>query len=244
MARVLVTLLAANLLAFLWLRGTFDDYLGAGRDPERLTQQVEANRLQVIGGERSPAGVVPSQSAAPATGSASPALPAPAATAGAGVMVCAEISPLDEAALIRMRAFFAEYPSAYSTEIQAESEPPLMLVYTLPTEDLVAAQRKLADFKRQGFENLTIIQSGKYRLGMSFGTFRSEEQARALVERLTQRGVRNLRVGQLEPALVRASVRYRFITSDAGPPQEARDKLATLLSQQALSPKPCDATRP
>lgn len=241
MARVLVTLLAANLLAFLWLRGTFDDYLGAGRDPERLGQQVEANRLLVMGGERPSAGAPPSQSPAPAGGSSSPASSgSPAITAA---MVCAEISPLDEAALIKVRAFFSEYPSAFSTEIQAESEPPLLLVYTLPTEDLAAAQRKLSDFKRQGFENLAIIQTGRYRLGMSFGTFRSEDQARTLIERLTQRGVRNLRIGQLEPALVRASVRYRFSTGDTGPSAEARDKLATMLAQQALSPKPCDAPR-
>lgn len=244
MARVLVTLLAANLLAFLWLRGTFDDYLGAGRDPERLSLQVEANRLQVIGGERPPAGALPAQPAGTASGSPMPVPPVPAASGGAGVLVCNELSALDESALVRVRAFFSEYPTAYSTEIQAESEPPLLLVYTLPVEDQAAAQRKLIDFRRQGFENLAIIQTGKYRLGMSFGTFRTEDQARALVERLTQRGVRNLRIGQLEPAILRASVRYRYSANEAGPTTEARDKLAALLTQLVLSPKPCDPPRP
>lgn len=243
MARVLVTLLAANLLAFLWLSGTFDNYLGAGRDPERLSLQVEANRLQVIGGERPPAGPIPAQPAASTDGSSAPAAPGPAAAAGAAALVCAEISALDEAALVKVRAFFSENPTAYSTEIQAESEPPLWLVYTLPVEDLPAAQRKLNDFKRQGFENLAIIPTGRYRLGMSFGTFRTEDQARTLVERLTQRGVRNLRIGQLEPAIVRASVRYRYSTSESGPSAQTRDKLAALLAQLSLTPKPCDPPR-
>ena len=52
MRRVLLLLVLANLVAFLWWRGYLDDLITNAREPERVRQQVEPDRLRVLPPER------------------------------------------------------------------------------------------------------------------------------------------------------------------------------------------------
>lgn len=52
MRRVLLLLVLANLVAFLWWRGYLDDLITNAREPERIRQQVEPDRLRVAPPER------------------------------------------------------------------------------------------------------------------------------------------------------------------------------------------------
>jgi hypothetical protein len=52
MRRVLLVLLMANLLVFAWWSGFLDDFINDVREPERVKQQVDPERLRIIPGER------------------------------------------------------------------------------------------------------------------------------------------------------------------------------------------------
>jgi hypothetical protein len=297
MPRILLTLLAANFLVFMWLRGAFDSYLTGARDPDRLNQQVDAERLRVASASRAqptPAGkpTVSTPGAVPVPGAGSPvaadssnanpglnsgaanATPAPASapasatasapgsntgtgtesrpaaapnaptlplTLDANLLACSELAPLDELLLARARKFFADNSAYFVTEVDAIDEPPSFLVYSVPSEDLAAAQRKFVDFKRQGFEGITVITEGPRRFGMSFGTVRSEALAKAMVDSLTRRGVRSLRIDGRDPNAVRTVIRFRYQAGDQGLPTEVSKELQSLSTELGLKPVSCVA---
>lgn len=297
MLRLLLTLIAANLLALLWWQGALDSIVGSGRDPERVRQQVDADRLRVVPldrlkngaapGQPNPsaqAGANPSAAANPSAGATAPpnsspgappvasppsgigqqagtgngtAASSPAATTVRGAdnpdgadkpafdqrtAACQQLAPLEEAAVARARSFFGEHPRYFVHEVQAFDEgPPQWHLVTVPSENLEAAQRKFADFKRQGFDDFTVLLEGPYRYGLSFGKFRSEQAARRLMEALDKRGVRSMRI--LPPraagAPARSTLRYRY-PADALPPKVGAG-LASLLKEIAVVPASCDA---
>lgn len=72
MRRLLILLVLANVLAFCWWRGWFDDYLGSPRDPDRAARQVGADRLVIVPLSRLPSGnVAPAGGAGDAQGDGS-----------------------------------------------------------------------------------------------------------------------------------------------------------------------------
>lgn len=155
------------------------------------------------------------------------------------VLGCRELAPLTAAKLTRARAFFDALPSLFEVETELIEAGTALLVYTIPVENLAAAQKKLLDFKRQGFENIAIIGEGPQRLGMSFGLLNSEPAARAMVENLTSRGVRNLRIVERDTS--RHVLRYRFVAGDSGLPSEVRQRLASVNVELGVTPSSCDS---
>ena len=282
MLRILLTLLAANLLVFLWLRGSFDSYLPGGRDPDRVNQQVDAERLRVAptgrgqnagtskAGMNLP-GVVPGQSGVAAPAAETPASIPGVVAPGSGVsdplggragnaanpdnpgntparintnlLSCSEFAPLDAAKLTQARKFFSEHAAYFVSEIDAVQEPASFRVYTLPVDSLEAAQKKFNDFKRQGFEGIAVITEGSQRWGMSFGALGTEALARAMVESLSRRGVRNLRIDSGDPDTSKSLVRFRYQGGDQGLPPEVNKELLAFGAELGIKPVVC-AFRP
>ncbi len=254
MLRFLLTLLAANFLVFMWLRGAFDSYLTGARDPDRLNQQVDAERLKVASTLRNPvAPKIPAPEQKPAL--PGPEAGSPSATTSApnpnpnpetpplalnpNLLACSELGPLDESMLERARKFFADYAAYFVSEVEPVDEAPSFLVYSVPAEDLAQAQRKLADFKRQGFEGIAVISEGPRRFGMSFGSVRTEALAKAMVESLTRRGVRSLRVAPRDPNAAKSVFRFRYQAGEQGLPTDVSKELQQLGADLALAPAAC-----
>ena len=156
-------------------------------------------------------------------------------------MACSELAPLDELSLARARKFFADHSAYFVTEVEPLDEPPSFLVYSVPSEDLAAAQRKFVDFKRQGFEGIAVITEGPRRFGMSFGTVRTEALAKAMIDSLTRRGVRSLRIDARDPNAVRTVMRFRYQAGDQGLPTEVSKELQSLSTEMGLKPAACAA---
>ncbi len=286
MLRILLTLLAANFLVFLWLRGSFDSYLSGGRDPDRVNQQVDAERLRVAPPGRAPnagaskpttnlPGVVPGQSgvSAPVADSTA-AIPGVGAPGGGisdpsggrtgsaanpdnpgnlpsrmntNLLNCSEFAPLDAAKLTQARKFFSEHAAYFVSEIDSVPAPAIFRVYTLPLDGPEAAQKKFNDFRRQGFEGIAVITEGSQRWGMSFGAVATEALAKAMVESLTRRGVRNLRIDSGDPDASKSLVRFRYQGGEQGLPPEVNKDLLALGAELGLKPVDCaskPATRP
>jgi hypothetical protein len=243
MFRVLLTLLIANLLAFLWLRGSLDNYVANGREPERLDRQIDAEKLSLrsaTGSAAPPAGGASAISGTAAPGASASSSVAPASpTPAAPIEVCREVTVPSGVALERVRAFFAEQGGRFKTETLGAERTVTYQIYTLPVENLATAQRKLADFKRQGFDSVSIIESGPQRLGMLIETAASASAATARLQALAQRGVRNMRIQEEESTPAVTKLRYRYTEMDSGMTAEVRTKLAGLLVELGVSAVGC-----
>ncbi len=246
---VLGLLIAANVVAFLWWHGEFASWTGSSREPDRLRQQVDADRLKVLptpgramqgGGPAAPG--VPAASGTSGTPTASGAPVASGPAAAGPVESCVETGPLEETRSARVRRFLTETPLVRG-EIEPLGDAGVWMVYTPPSETLAVAQRRAADLRRLGVRDLYLMPDGPYRLGISFGLFRSEEGARALMDSLTQQGVRGLRVvlrGANEP---RFSFRLYLAAGDSPQARELAQRLAALQTELGVNPLPCAAAR-
>lgn len=245
---VLGGLLVANLFAALLWSGRLDGVFSGGREPERMTRQVQADRLVVIGGP----GVERSRGADGARGDRGERSRADAprgdggrAEAGTTPMVlpgeaCTEFGPLEETRAQRVRVWLAENVGVLSAEAIAADEGGPWLVYLAPASNAADAQLRLAALRKQGVQDLYVMQDGPLRYGISLGLFRSEEGARSAVDQFTRQGVRNVLVsrrGNLEQQ--RTVFRFRYPSRTANDDQGPVQRLAALQRELGVEPAAC-----
>ena len=164
MARVLFLLLVfANLAVFVWGAG----YLGGGedgREPERLRQQLEADRLKVSRGDTPPA-VTPE--------------------------ACRRVGPLAGA---EAEAIGKSVTDQGGSVVSAPADEPNFWVYIpavsgRPADGDIAALKK-AGFK----EFSLVAEEGPDLNSISLGTFAKEEAAKEKVARLLKNGIKSARI--------------------------------------------------
>lgn len=231
-------LIAANVVAFLWWHGDFASWSGSNREPDRLRQQIDADRVKVLPpaarAVQQGASAVPAATGAPAA-AAGPGTPAP-------VESCLEIGPLEETRSARVRRFLAETPLVRG-EIEPLGDAGTWMVYLPPSETLAMAQRRAADLRRLGVRDLYLMPDGPYRLGISFGLLRSEEAARALTDSLAQQGVRGLRIALRGASEPRFSFRLHAVGGDSPQARELAQRLSALQAELGVGSQPCAAAR-
>ena len=89
-------------------------------------------------------------------------------------------------------------------------------VFMPPQGGWEAAQRKVAELKRLGIEELFVLQDDpKVPFAISLGVFRSEDSARARLEQLRERGVRTAQVGRRPTAAQRVVYEVRAVDDAA-----------------------------
>ncbi len=70
-------LVVANLLCFAWFSGWMAPLGGDGREPDRITRQIEPQRLRIVPPDRLPADAPPASSSSTSSGSEPAPEPAP-----------------------------------------------------------------------------------------------------------------------------------------------------------------------
>lgn len=198
MLRLLVVLLLmANAGFYAWHVGWLTPLLGtqaaAGRDPQRLHEQVNAERLIVL----SPSGQIqalgiptPTMRSVPPTDTATSA----AAASGA----CLEAGPFNEDEQRQVQILLSKALPASAWTTQTVAVPGLWLVYMGPYPDADTVQRKQTELRR--IRNLSfeeVRSPASLRMGLSLGRFNVEAQAQAALESMKLRGVRTARVVNL-----------------------------------------------
>lgn len=221
MLRLLVVLLLmANAGLYAWQAGWLAPLLGTpaptGRDPQRLREQVHAERLIVLGpGEPRPA-------AAP-----TPARPAPLAASsndvGAGdAGSCLEAGPFNEDEQRQVQTLLARALPATAWTTRTVAVPGLWLVYMGPYPDADTVQKKQTELRR--IRNLSfeeVRSPASLRMGLSLGRFNVEDQAQAALESMKLRGVRTARVVNLRAPSTQRVV--RIPQTQAGDTQRLSD---------------------
>jgi cell division septation protein DedD len=157
-------------------------YFGAretGREPHRLNEQIAADKLRIVA--------------------------APPATAKLACRLVAGL-PADEAE--GFRAMLSGYGLA--VEVRPEETSTSFLVFIPPQPNKATAEKKAAEVRKLGVKEFALLlDDNPDRFAVSFGLFKSEAAANALLKDLTKRGVRSARVEPREKSssLRRATVK-------------------------------------
>jgi len=206
-------LLLANAIVLLLMQATQQ----FGSEPDRMSQQVNAERLNLID--------VSGKSAASENGSASTA-EKPA---------CIEIGDFNTQTVASFEQQLAKLPSKPTPErrlVQAASSQQIFIP-PLPTEE--AANRRLAQLRGLGFADSAVIRDDSVRRwGISLGRFTRSELAEAHLEKLRAAGVSDARIGEYPLN----ATRYAIRVSMEG--VESRDEVKSLATKfGSLSLRAC-----
>lgn len=198
----LLLLINGGLLAF--QQGYLDEMFPSTREPVRMKQQLNADKLILIPSVESKPAVTPA--AAPAAEHT-----AAQATNASAVAACTEIGIFDEADAKRFEAQLAGLSLGDRvTRRLSSTESARHIVYIPPLGGKEAADRKAVELKRLGIEDFFVIQdSSPLQWGISLGIFKSEEAARNQLAILTQKGVRSARVGTHGPTTNKVAFQLR-----------------------------------
>jgi len=172
-------LVFANLAFYAWAQGYFGE-TEQGREPQRLTAQLAADKLRIVTAE--PAGAVAGAMVGTVAG---PAMKPEAQVA------CRLVSglPLTEA-----DAFKAAL-AGLSVDIKPVEASSSYWVHIPPQPNKAAADKKAAELKALGIKDFYIMQDeGANFLALSLGLFKSEAAANEFLQGMAKRGVKSARI--------------------------------------------------
>lgn len=174
-------LVFVNLIFFAWAQG----YFGAtddSREPQRLAQQLQAEKLRIVPGVQ-----------APAVKKEEP--------------VCRLVNGLTmadaEALKTAVEAFGGE------AKVLPREEPALHLVLIAELANKAAADKKSAELTRFGVPEHRVIALEGGRFEIVFGSFPTEAAARELLQSLTKRGIKSARLDAREQPPLKARLETR-----------------------------------
>lgn len=172
---LLALMVLANLFVFALFQGWLSPWVRSDREPQRLVDQRNPDRIRVVplerlGGASRAEPLPPNASALVRPSSSSPA------------EACFAYGPLDEPRANRLRE--ALESAGARVESTRTEQAAGYLVYVPAAGTPAEVQQRLTELRRIGQSDAFVIQEGSLRMGISVGLFRSEEMARALVARL------------------------------------------------------------
>lgn len=220
MKAVLIALLLAN-VGMLVLLAT--PLAPPGVEPERLAQQLNADRIRMIDPATAAAQAAHEALAAHRAAQQklaeqiSQAQPAPTAAAVAAATApapaqnpsgSATASSLAPAVCVELGDFSAQAAESFEPQLSRLSmtgipqrrivqPPPSYLVFVPPQPTETAANRRLAELRAKGFADSAVIRDeSPRRWGVSAGLFSKEELAIAQLDKLQKAGVADVRMGE------------------------------------------------
>lgn len=209
MRLLFLLLVLGNVAFYAWWRYVAPPEAG---DAAPLARQIEPDKLKVVSPEDLPPPSPLRKPVAPQAPMAPMAPVAAAPAAPAQPVACMEWGSftLADAA----RAEKALEPLALGERVaQRRSEEVAGWWVFIPSQrNRQAAIRKAVELKTLGITEYFIMQEeGPYRWALSLGVFRSEEAARARLERLRALGVRTARVGARDTLVPRVWVQVKSV---------------------------------
>ncbi|QGZ41129.1 sporulation related protein [Pseudoduganella flava] len=178
-------LLAANAVVFAVGQGYVGNLADGEREPARLNKQLNAQYLKVI-------------PAAQATAAAAAAAPPPPAPKDEAVTVaCLEVGNfvLADARRFETQLEALELGDRQSRRNVPGQEVSSYIVNIPPLASREAANRKAAELRAKGIENLYVIPDNQpLRLAISLGVFKQEAAAQAQLAALVKQGVTGARI--------------------------------------------------
>jgi hypothetical protein len=169
------SLLAGNALLWLLGSGHLGNIDGNVRQPARMQDQLNAERITLI---------------------AKP-MPAPIPVKAPEIFACTEIGnfTLAEAGRFEVQLATLALGERQSRHNVISTDVANYMVYIPPQSGKEGADRKAAELQRMGIQNYFIMSdNATLRWGISLGVFKSETAAQNLLASLIKRGVRSARI--------------------------------------------------
>jgi hypothetical protein len=211
-------LVLVNVALFAWQHGVFGRFAESGREPERIARQVEPERIRVLS-ERE-VQVLRERAAAQSRAAAAAAPPASTSGAGAGIdltvaQACVEFGDFIGPDFARVETALLKLGLGSRQSARTVEAPGWYLVYLPPFKTRAEADRAVADLKKSGVKDLLVLTDGPLRLGVSLGSFRDPELAKAHVASLVKLGVKNARVSDKPTAVSATRLQLRELDAEA-----------------------------
>jgi hypothetical protein len=189
-------LLLGNAGLFAYQQGYFDAFLSSGREPARMKDQLNADKVKLI--PPPAAAPTPAPAPSPAPEPAPEPTPQPAAEVKkVVVLACTEIGNFGPDDAKRFSAELVSLSLGDRVKQRALQEVANHMVYIPPQADKEGAEKKAGELRKLGVEDFFIIQDNSpMRWGISLGVFKHEDAARTHLAALNQKGVRSARIGQ------------------------------------------------
>ena len=192
------SLLAANLGLFAYQQGYLNAWLPDGHEPDRMLQQVNANKMKLI----------PANATTTASGPMSATVTQPKAPA------CTELGDFDGAAAKRFEAQLVPLALGDGLSRHDIQDTAHNMVYIPSQGSKEGADKKVTELRHLGVNDFYVIQdAGELHWAISLGVFKTEEAARAQLAALSQKGVHSARLGTRNPAA--GKVAYQLRNLDA-----------------------------
>ncbi len=224
-------LLLINGGLFAYQQGYLDSLSPSNREPSRLTQQMNADKLKLI------PKTAPAKSDADTNtedkadariekkaeekvealvASAEPEKNLARADKLSNVLACTEVGNFDTAEAKKFETQLATLSLGDRLTRRSIPENVRHMVYIPPLANKEAADKKAGELKRLGVEDFFIIQDNSpLQWGISLGIFKSEEAARNQLAALNQKGVRSARVGAHTPIATKVAFQLRGLDGAA-----------------------------
>jgi len=215
----IIVLLFANLLALAlwkgWLGGA-----GSHGEPERLSNQLNPERLHLV--SASPAPVAPPVAARTAPVEDEPkvaAAPAEGAPDAQAPQACVVFAGLNAEQAGELAARISKAGTGFVLAERRSEAPSSWWVHIPSQGSKEGADKKVAELRRLGVDELFVMQdAGPSQYAISLGLYKNEAAAKRHLESLKDKGVRSAQIATRGAGVVRIEVR--------GP----GDGLATLVS--------------
>jgi hypothetical protein len=203
---IFALLVAANVALFAYGKGYLGQFSGNEREPARLQQQLNADKLQLV-------------NAAKAEAAAAALAPPPAVPRDEpATIACLEVGNFVLADARKFEERLA--PLALGDRQQRRNLPgqeiSSYIVHIPPQGSRAAADKKADELRALGITNFFVMNdSSPLRWGISLGVFRTEAAAQSQLATLNKQGVQGARVAPRYTANKQLFYQFREITEDA-----------------------------
>lgn len=228
-------LIAANGALLTFRLGYLDTLLPAKSEPQRMAQQLNADKIKLIPASSPVASAsvtAPPSTQVPASETAvtAPApVPAPP-DAPQKLVACTEVGDFSAGSTKKFEARLAALSLGDRQTRRNIQEIASHMVYIPPQSSKEGADKKAGELKNLGVTKFFIIQdNSRLRWGISLGVFKTEAAARKYLAELNKQGVRSARIG----ARSVTSGKVAYVLRDLDPPSlKSLDKIMADFPEQ------------
>ena len=178
-------LVLGNLLLFVWGQGYFGTT--GGGEAERLSAQIEPDKLRIAG-----KGTPPAKAAEPSREE------------------CRALAGLEREAAERFVALLSERDAQLKVSQRALEEPRSWWVHIPPLPNSAQADKKAAELSKLGVKDFYVVrEGGANQFAISLGLFKNEESAKEYLAVLQKKTVKSARIQAREAAGSKTVVELR-----------------------------------
>lgn len=202
---IFALLLAANVALFAYGKGYLGQFSGNEREPARLQQQLNTNKLQLISASKAEAAAAAIAPPPPVPRDE----PAAIACLEAGNFVLADARKFEERLAPLQLGDRQQRRNLPGQEISS------YIVHIPPQGNRAAAEKKADELRTLGVTNFFVMNdSSPLRWGISLGVFRTEAAAQAQLAALVKQGVQSARVAPRYTGSKQLIYQFRDISED------------------------------